>query len=119
VRPLKNRLLVVLFVALTMAACRAQKAPARWSEDKANVRYTDRPRLVRANFIASDSINQLEITQTCLPWESWQGPYVLTQPTIWFHEVFRQDDTPYLQRVDLIRKSTGRGTPSAATANPQ
>ena len=28
-------------------------------------------------------------TQTYLPWDSWQRPYVLTQPTIWFHEVFR------------------------------
>ena len=23
-------------------------------------------------------------TQTYLPWDSWQRPYVLTQPTIWF-----------------------------------
>ena len=50
-------------------------------------------------------------TQTYLPWDSWQRPYVLTQPTIWFHEVFRQDDTPYRQHeVDLIRQLTGRGT---------
>jgi Cellulase (glycosyl hydrolase family 5) len=59
-------------------------------------------------------------TQTYLPWDSWQRPYVLIQPTIWFHEVFRQDDTPYRQReVDLIRELTGRGTPSAAVASPQ
>ena len=56
-------------------------------------------------------------TQTYLPWDSWQRPYVLTQPTIWFHEVFRQDDTPYRQReVDLIRELTGRGTPSVAAS---
>ncbi len=56
-------------------------------------------------------------TQTYLPWDSWQRPYVLIQPTIWFHEVFRQDDTPYRQHeVDLIRQLTGRGalSPSAA-----
>jgi hypothetical protein len=54
-------------------------------------------------------------TQTYLPWDSWKRPYVLIQPTIWFHEVFRQDDTPYRQHeVDLIRQLTGRGTPSAA-----
>jgi hypothetical protein len=59
-------------------------------------------------------------TQTYLPWDSWQRPYVLIQPTIWFHEVFRQDDTPYRQReVDLIRELTGRGTPSAAVASSQ
>lgn len=51
-------------------------------------------------------------TQTYLPWDSWKRPYVLIQPTIWFHEVFRQDDTPYRQHeVDLIRELTGRGTP--------
>lgn len=50
-------------------------------------------------------------TQTYLPWDSWQRPYVLMQPTVWFHEVFRQDDTPYRQHeVDLIRQLTGRGT---------
>ncbi len=53
-------------------------------------------------------------TQTYLPWDSWQRPYVLLQPTIWFHDVFRKDDTPYRQHeVDLIRQLTGRGTPSA------
>jgi hypothetical protein len=51
-------------------------------------------------------------TQTWLPWDSWSRPYVLQQPTIWFHEVFRQDGTPYRQReVDLMRELTGRGVP--------
>lgn len=55
-------------------------------------------------------------TQTYLPWDSWQRPYVLAQPTIWFHEVFRQDDTPYRQReVDLIRELTGRGAPTSTS----
>ena len=55
-------------------------------------------------------------TQTYLPWDSWQRPYVLTQPTIWFHEVFRQDDTPYRQHeVDLIRQLTGRGTQAVSS----
>ena len=49
-------------------------------------------------------------TQTYLPWDSWDRPYVRTQPTVWFHEVFRQDGTPYRQHeVDLIRELTGRG----------
>jgi hypothetical protein len=56
-------------------------------------------------------------TQTYYPWDSWQRPYVLTQPTVWFHEVFKQDDTPYRQHeVDLIRALTGRGTTGAAAA---
>jgi hypothetical protein len=50
-------------------------------------------------------------TQTYYPWDSWERPYVRTQPTIWFHEVFKQDDTPYRQHeVDLIRELTGRGS---------
>ena len=44
-------------------------------------------------------------TQTRLPWDSWQKPYVLSEPTIWFHEVFRADGTPYRQaETDLIRR---------------
>jgi len=51
-------------------------------------------------------------TQTYLPWDSWERPYVLLQPTIWFHEVFRNDGTPYREyEVMLIRELTGRGTP--------
>lgn len=53
-------------------------------------------------------------TQTYFPWDSWQRPYVLIQPTVWFHDVFHEDGTPYREReVDLIRELTGRGTPVA------
>ena len=56
-------------------------------------------------------------TQTNLPWDSWQRPYVLMQPTIWFHDVFHRDGTPYRQHeVDLIRALTGRGTAEKAEA---
>ena len=52
-------------------------------------------------------------TQTYFPWDLWQRPYVLEQPMVWFHDIFRQDGTPYRQHeVDLIRELTGRGTPS-------
>ena len=48
-------------------------------------------------------------TQTYLPWDSWQHPYVLDQPSVWFHEVLRQDGTPYREaEVDLIRQLTGK-----------
>ena len=58
-------------------------------------------------------------TQTYLPWDSWQRPYVLIKPTVWFHEVFKQDDTPYREReVDLMRELTGRGTPAQHDAGP-
>lgn len=50
-------------------------------------------------------------TQTYEPWDSWQKPYVLSQPVVWFHEVFRQDGTPYRRReVELLRQYTGRGS---------
>ena len=55
-------------------------------------------------------------TQTWLPWDSWQRPYVLIEPTVWFHEVFRHDGTPYRQHeVDLIRQLTGRGSAVTST----
>ena len=48
-------------------------------------------------------------TQTYLPWDSWQHPYVLDQPPVWFHEVLRPDGTPYrAAEVELIRQLTGR-----------
>ncbi len=48
-------------------------------------------------------------TQTHLPWDSWQRPYTDREPTIWFHEVFRTDGTPYMQEeVDFIRRMTGK-----------
>jgi hypothetical protein len=47
-------------------------------------------------------------TQTHLPWDSWQRPYVQAQPAVWFHEVLHADGTPYVQaEVDLIRRLTG------------
>ena len=48
-------------------------------------------------------------TQTYLPWDSWQKPYVDRQPAVWFHEIFKQDGTPYSpEEVDLLRKLTKR-----------
>jgi hypothetical protein len=47
-------------------------------------------------------------TQTYLPWDSWEKPYVLSQPPIWFHDIFYRDGRPYREReVDLIRELTG------------
>jgi hypothetical protein len=49
-------------------------------------------------------------TQTHLPWDSWQRPYTDREPAIWFHEIFKQDGTPYrAEEVDLIRALTGKG----------
>ena len=43
-------------------------------------------------------------TQTTLPWNSWQRPYTLQPPVVWFHDLLRADGTPYRQReADIIR----------------
>jgi hypothetical protein len=43
-------------------------------------------------------------TQTTLPWDSWQRPYTLQPPTIWFHDLLHGDGTPYRQReADILR----------------
>jgi hypothetical protein len=48
-------------------------------------------------------------TQTYYPWESWQHPYVLSDPPVWFHEVLRPDGTPYrASEAELIQKLTGK-----------
>jgi hypothetical protein len=48
-------------------------------------------------------------TQTYLPWESWDHPYIRSSPPVWFHEVLHGDGTPYRQaEVDLIRELTGK-----------
>ena len=46
-------------------------------------------------------------TQTNFPWDSWQRPYVLLQPPVWFHDVFYPDGRPYRpHETNLIRKLT-------------
>jgi len=48
-------------------------------------------------------------TQTYFPWESWEHPYVKSEPPVWFHEVLRSDGTPYREaEVELIRRLTGK-----------
>lgn len=43
-------------------------------------------------------------TQTDMPWDSWQRPYTLKPPTLWFHDIFRPDGTPYRARETVIIK---------------
>ena len=46
-------------------------------------------------------------TQTNLPWDSWQHPYISAQPAVWFHEVFYPDGKPYREReAQLLRELT-------------
>jgi len=47
-------------------------------------------------------------TQTNLPWDSWQRPYVNIRPAVWHHDVLRPDGTPYREReAEIIRNLTG------------
>ncbi|MDG2534143.1 cellulase family glycosylhydrolase [Sphingomonas sp. HITSZ_GF] len=58
-------------------------------------------------------------TQTRMPWDSWKKPYTYEEPTIWFHEVFRADGTPYRQaEADLIKRlaTSPKGVVPAAPA---
>ncbi len=45
-------------------------------------------------------------TQTIYPWDSWEKTYT-AEPTPWFHDIFRQDGTPYDAReTELIKQLT-------------
>lgn len=47
-------------------------------------------------------------SQTIYPWDSWDKPYP-SEPTLWFHDIFRSDGSPYKQdEVDLIKNLTTR-----------
>jgi hypothetical protein len=48
-------------------------------------------------------------SQTYLPWDSWQRPYVDRPPTIWFHDVFYSDGRPYrVRETEIIRSLTSQ-----------
>jgi hypothetical protein len=43
--------------------------------------------------------------QTNLPWDSWERPYTLEQPMVWFHDLLHEDGTPYRAREAEILRS--------------
>lgn len=46
-------------------------------------------------------------SQTNLPWDSWQHPYVERQPSVWFHDIFRANGKAYRpSEVRFIRQMT-------------
>ncbi len=58
-------------------------------------------------------------SQTWLPWDSWQHPYVTEQPTVWFHDVFYPDGKPYREReVEIIRSLTSGQWQSCGLPKP-
>jgi len=47
-------------------------------------------------------------SQTYFPWDSWERPYVLDPPPVWFHDVLHPDGRPYREReAQIIREVTG------------
>ena len=54
--------------------------------------------------------------QTRFPWDSWQRPYTMQEPTLWFHDLLKADGTPYRAReAELFRKLAN--TPGNAVPN--
>ena len=50
-------------------------------------------------------------SQTIYPWDSWRKAYD-KEPPVWFHDIFREDGTPYdPKEVAYIRSLTGKATP--------
>jgi hypothetical protein len=48
-------------------------------------------------------------SQTWIPWDSWQRPYVSDQPMVWQHDVFYPDGRPYREReVEIIKALTSQ-----------
>jgi hypothetical protein len=47
-------------------------------------------------------------TQTIYPWETWTKTYT-NEPTVWFHDIFRKDGTPFdSKEVEYIKSVTGK-----------
>lgn len=51
-------------------------------------------------------------SQTRLPWDSWERPYTLQQPTVWFHDLLHADGTPYRAREAEVFRAVARSKPA-------
>lgn len=41
-------------------------------------------------------------TQTYFPWSSWQHPFILTKPTVWFQDLLHKNGRPYRERAAQV-----------------
>ena len=55
--------------------------------------------------------------QTEFPWDSWQRPYTLQPPTVWFHDLLKPDGTPYREREAQILRSVSAAPRGQASAS--
>jgi len=56
-------------------------------------------------------------TQTIFPWDSWQKPYTLQPPVIWFHDLLNTDGTPYREREAAIFRALSAAPKGVAPAD--
>jgi hypothetical protein len=48
-------------------------------------------------------------SQTNLPWDSWEKPYVGREPKIWQHDIFHADGRPYIAaEPGFLKQISGR-----------
>jgi hypothetical protein len=48
-------------------------------------------------------------TNTIFAWNTWQTPEKKDEPTVWFHDIFRQDGSPFdPKEVEYIKRVTGK-----------
>jgi len=58
-------------------------------------------------------------SQTRFPWDSWERPYTLREPTLWFHDLIRRDGTPYREReAELFRELAALAARQREPASP-
>lgn len=57
--------------------------------------------------------------QTRLPWDSWERPYTLQEPTLWFHDLLKPDGTPYRLREMEIFQGLAAQSAGAADSAPE
>jgi hypothetical protein len=55
--------------------------------------------------------------QTRFPWDSWERPYTLQEPTLWFHDLLHADGKPYRAREVEIFKQMQTQKPGQKSAN--
>jgi hypothetical protein len=57
--------------------------------------------------------------QTHLPWDSWERPYTLQQPVVWFHDLMYPDGRPYREReAEIFRSLSARKTRPSKRETP-
>jgi hypothetical protein len=108
--------LLICFVILGWCVPSTAAQNARWTEDQARVWYSKQPWLVGANYIPSDSINQLEMWQAAsfnaaeidreLGWAQNIG---MNTMRVFMHDlVWEQDPEGYKQRIDQFLSIASR-----------